>query len=227
MPENVYFVFSEPPAAVDRADYGRWYEGHVRDILAVEGFASARRFDLAPANGSTSPTMYSHLSLYAVEGDPQAAMARLAEAVDAGSVPLPDWFGGIRFASFYGEPLEGPIDLAVLDHTYLVFSRPPAQIPLEDYLEWYATHARENLTADGFDAMWRYRLEADRVDPLAPCESVHAALYEVHGELPQLRLALKEAADAGRVGFPDWFGEILFASLDCHAPSAAHVGVAA
>jgi hypothetical protein len=49
----------------------------------------------------------------------------------------------------------------------------------------------------------------------------------VHGELPQLRGALKEAADAGRVGFPDWFGEILFASLDCHAASAAHVGVAA
>ena len=227
MAENVYFVFSEPPAAVGRADYGRWYEGHVRDILTIEGFASARRFDLAAAVGSTSPTMYSHLSLYAVEGDPREAMARLADAIAAGSVPLPDWFDGIRFASFYGHPLEGPIDLATLDHTYLVFSTPPAQIGLEDYIEWYATHARENLTADGFDAMWRYRLEADTTDPLAPCDAVHAALYEVHGELPQLRAALKEAADAGRVGFPDWFGEILFASLDCHAASAAHVGVAA
>ena len=227
MPESVYFVFSEPPPQVDRGDYGRWYEGHVRDILAVEGFRSARRFDLEVARGERSPTMYSHLSLYAIEGDPREAMARLRAAGEEGLVPLPDFFDEIRFASFYGDPLEGPIDLAALDHAYLVFSNPPAQISLDDYIEWYAAHARENLTAEGFDAVWRYRLHADRVDPLAPGESVHAAVYEVHGELPQLRLALKEAADAGRVGFPDWFGEILFASMDAYAASPALAGVAA
>ena len=88
------------------------------------------------------------------------------------------------------------------------------------------TRAR-TCTADGFDAMWRYRLEADTGRPARPCEAVHAALYEVHGELPELRAALKAAADAGRVGFPDWFDEILFASLDCHAASRALAGVAA
>lgn len=226
MPESVYFVFSEPPATIDRGDYGRWYERHARDIVTVDGFVAARRFDLTAARGDTAPTMYSHLSLYAIGGDPRAAMARLSDAVADGSVPLPDWFDGIRFASFYADPLEGPIDLAALDHGYLVFSKQPARIPLDDYVEWYGTHARENLTADGFDAVWRYRLQADTVDSLAPCESVHAAFYEVHGELPELRAALKEAADAGRVGFPDWFGEILFAALDCHAASAVLAGAA-
>jgi hypothetical protein len=53
------------------------------------------------------------------------------------------------------------------------------------------------------------------------------AIYEVHGELPQLRAALKEAADAGRVGFPEWFGDILFASLHAHAASPTIAGVSA
>ena len=35
------------------------------------------------------------------------------------------------------------------------------------------------------------------------------------------------AADAGRVGFPDWFDEILFASLDAKAASATLAAVGA
>ena len=228
MSESVYFVFSLPPDEIGIEEFSRWYEGHVHDILRVDGFAAARRFTpLTAVNGETSPTMYAHLSLYAIDGPPQEAMARLAEATQTGVVPIPDWFGRARFASFYGSPLEGSIELAKLDHAYLVFSTPPASMSDEDYIEWYWTHARENLTADGFDAVWRYHLEADRTDPVAPCDAVHAALYEVHGELPALRAALREAAAAGRVGFPEWFGDIKFASLDCVAASAPIVALAA
>jgi hypothetical protein len=225
--ENVCLVFSKPPEGLSADEFGRWYEGHVGDILRVDGFRAARRFNLEAARGDTSPTMYPHLSLYAIDGDAGEALARLDEAVAAGDVPLPDWFGGIRFASFFGSPLEGPIDLRRLDHAYMVFSTPPAAIALDDYVDWYATHARENLTADGFDEVWRYRIEPDRIDPLAPCDAVHAALYEVHGEMPELRAALREAADAGRVGFPEWFDDIKFASLDAHAASAPVVAVGA
>jgi hypothetical protein len=218
--ENVYLVFSKPPQEIGAAEYGQWYEAHVRDILAVDGFAAARRFDLEPARGDTSPTMYSHLSLYAIDGDAREAMARLAEAGEAGRVPLPEWFGGIRFASFHTSPLEDhAIDLDRLDHVYAVFSTPPAGMDDDFYFDWYHTHARENLTADGFEQVWRYRLEPDTVDPQAPATCVHAALYEVHGEMPELRAALTEAADAGRVGFPDFFDDILFASLECRAAS--------
>ena len=227
MPENVYLVFSKPPEEISLAAFGEWYEQHVRDILTIEGFTAARRFGFDAVNGDTSPTMYSHLSLYVIEGDPHAAMERLAAATDSGAVPIPEWFDRGRWASFYGHPLEGPIDLDRLDHAYIVFSRQPPQMPLEEFIDWYATHARENCTATGFDDVWRYRLERDTVDPLAPNESVHAAIYEVHGELPALRAALKEAADAGRVGFPEWFGEILFASLDAHAASPTIAGVGA
>jgi len=221
--DNAYFVFSTPPPGMSLDDYGRWYDGHVEDILRVDGWAAARRFNLSAIRGDTSPTMYSHLSLYVTEGDPDEADAKLREASRAGRTPHAEWWDQVQICSFFGDGLEGPIDLDALDHAYMVFSRQPEQMPLDDYIEWYRTHARENLTADGFDAMWRYRITPNRIDPKAPGTSTHAALYQVHGELPALRAALKEAADAGRVGFPDWFDEILFASVEARAaaPTAA------
>lgn len=223
MAENVYLVFSTPPEGMSLEQFGDWYEQHVRDILTVDGFVAARRFGFLPVNGDTSPTMYQHLALYVIDGDPHAAMERLAAA----GVPRPDWFDNSRWASFYGHPLEGAIDLDALDQAYIVFSRQPAQLSVEEFIDWYATHARENCTAEGFDEVWRYRLERDTVDPLDPNESVHVAIYEVHGELAQLRAALKEAASAGRVGFPEWFGDILFASVFAHASSPTIAGVSA
>jgi hypothetical protein len=224
--ESVYLVFSKPPEGMSLEAFGEWYEQHVRDILTVDGFVAARRFGFQVIRGDTSPTMYQHLSLYVIEGDPHAAMERLAQATNV-SVPIPDWFDSGRWASFYGDPLEGPIDLDRLDHAYLVFSRQPLQMAPEEFIDWYATHARENCTAEGFEEVWRYRLEPDTVDPLDPGASIHVAIYEVHGELEELRAALKEAADAGRVGFPEWFDDILFASLDAYASSPTIAGVSA
>jgi hypothetical protein len=217
VPDDVFMTFSTPPPDLGADGFGRWYQGHLADILRVDGFTAARRFTFDAIVGDTAPTMYAHLALYVIDGDTHEAMARLDAAVADGTVPLPDWFSDVRLASMHGRGLEGPIDLARLDHAYMVFSRPPAQIANDDYVEWYWGHARENLTADGFDAAWRYLLDNERIDPLAPCDALHAAIYEVHGELPQLRAALREAADAGRVGFPEWFGEIQFASLHAHA----------
>jgi hypothetical protein len=213
---NVHFVFSNPPAEVPFDDFSRWYEGHVADILAGPGFLDARRYRLEGAVSDRPPTIYSHLSLYHVDGDGTEAMAELERRVKSGDVPLPDWFGDIRFASFDGRALEDG-EARLPDHAYLVFSRQPDGMGFRDFSDWYAVHMRENLTADGFDAAWRFALEPATVDPAAPCEAVHAAWYEVHGDLPELRVALREAADAGRVGFPEWFGDIRFASMDCNA----------
>ena len=46
---------------------------------------------------------------------------------------------------------------------------------------------------------------------------MHAAIYEVHGELPELRASLDSAKADGRVVFPDWFPDMRLACLDCHA----------
>jgi len=227
VPDNIYLVFSTPPAEIAMDAFDRWYEQHVRDILTVEGFRAARRFHFDVIRGDSSPAGYAHLSLYVIDGDAREAMARLAAATQSGQVPIPEWFERGRWASFHADALEGPIDLDALEHCYMVFSRPPEGMALEDFSEWYATHARENCTATGFEEVWRYLLEPDRIDELSPPRVQHAALYEVHGELAELRAALKEAADAGRVGFPDWFDQILFVSLDARAVSETLAGVGA
>jgi hypothetical protein len=216
---GVYFVFSDPPPGVGEAEYSDWYEHHVQEIVAGPGFAGARRYWLSPIVGG-SPTNYRHLSLYELEGEgSHAAMAKLSDRMAAGELTLRDWFGQIRFASFDGIPLEDD-DVRLPDHAYLVFSKPPAQIGFGAYNEWYAIHLRENLTADGFDAGWRFRLEPDIVDSTAPSDASYAAIYDVSEAEPVLRRALEESREDGRrVTYPDWFGQIEFASLDCIAIS--------
>jgi hypothetical protein len=219
MSDVLHFVFSTPPASITDAEFDAFYERHVAEILETAGFLAARRYWLAPIVGDRPPTGYRHLSLYEVEGDSRDALALLEQRADRGELTTPDWFPKVRFASFDGIPLEEAAP-RLPAHAYLVFSKPPSSIPFGEYSRWYATHARENLTADGFDAAWRYGLQAVTIDGDAPCAASHAALYEVSAELPELRRALAEARDAGRVHFPDWFGEIEFASVDCVAASS-------
>jgi hypothetical protein len=215
----VHFVFSAPPANVSETEFDAFYKDHVAQILETPGFTAARRYWLEPIVGERPPTGYRHLSLYEIDGDSGDALTRLAQRAERGALTTPHWFPQVRFASFDGTALEA--DAAGLpEHAYLVFSTPPPSIAFDDYSLWYATHARENLTADGFDAASRYRLQAVTVDMEAPCTASHAALYAVSAELPELRRALAEAREAGRVHFPDWFGEIEFASVDCVAASA-------
>jgi hypothetical protein len=218
MARRAHFVFSNPPPGVSEAVFSGWYERHVGEIVETPGFAGARRYWLSAIVGDRAPTMYRHLSLYEIDGDSQRPLEELGRRMQAGHLTLEDWFGAIRFASFDGIPLEAD-ELRLPEHVYLVFSKPPADIDFDTYSDWYAIHLRENLTAEGFEAGWRFRLEPATVDPSAPCEAVHAAVYEVSAELPALRRALADARDAGRVHFPDWFGQIEFASVDCLAIS--------
>jgi hypothetical protein len=219
MTESAHFVFSTPPTSVTDAEFDGFYERHVAEILETPGFAEARRYRLERIVGDGPPTIYRHLALYAIEGDSHQALTQLERRIQNGAVTVPAWHSQIRFASFDATGLQDA-QARLPEHAYLVFSKPPASIPFDDYSRWYDVHARENLTADGFDAAWRYKLDAVTVDPEAPCSASHAALYEVSAELPALRRALADAREAGRVHFPDWFGEIEFASVDCLAASA-------
>ncbi len=219
MANGVYFVFSNPPPGVGEAEYSDWYQRHAEEIVAGTGFAGARRYWLSRVTGGP-PTNYRHLSLYELEGEESGpAMAELADRMTAAELTLREWFDQIRFASFDGFALEDD-EVRLPDHAYLVFSTRPQQIGFDAYNDWYSVHLRENLTADGFDAGWRFRLEADTVDPDAPSAAAHAAIYDVSEEAPALRRALAESrADGRRVTYPGWFGQIEFASLDCHAIS--------
>jgi hypothetical protein len=109
----VHLVFSEPPDGVSDAEYNDWYDAHVQEILAVDGWISARRYRIDAVVGAASADGYRYLSLYELDRPPAEAIANLEAAGmgsadsyidtkqdDAGRLPLPEWFSKVRFGSW-------------------------------------------------------------------------------------------------------------------------------
>lgn len=220
MPHSVHFVLSIPPAGVSEHDYSTFYETHLDEILETPGWVAARRYWLEPASTERPRVDYRHLSLYVMDRPSEEPLVELERRMGAGEMTIPDWFGDIRFASWDGRPLEDP-ELDPPDHGYLVLSHAPRRFSTEEFYGWYYAHARENLTSDGFDTVWRYALAPGTVDPSLPA-ATHAAFYQVHGELPTLRSALVESHQAGRVDIPDWMPEGEFVSWECLSAGPVH-----
>jgi hypothetical protein len=199
---------------VTEDEYSSWYERHIVEILETPGFVAARRYWLYPAVPDRPPVEYGHAVVYVMGGPSAEPLAEVGRRMDAAELTIPDWFGDIRFASFDGRPLEEE-ELDLPDHAYLVFSHAPRRFTTDEYYGWYYAHARENLTSDGLDTVWRYGLTPVTVDAGRLGKATHAAFYRVHRELPALRRALQESIDARRVDIPDWLPDGDFVSFDC------------
>ena len=216
MSEHLHLVFSDPPPEIDEVTFNEWYDFHLGEILVVPGFRAARRYRLHVAVGSGGPARYRFLSAYELEAPPAEVMVALDEEVASERMQLPEWFPEVRFASFncysHGDASEPSLG----DHLYLVFSAPPSGVDAGLYVRWYGTHAAENTSVAGFEASWRFRLEPVVVDATEPTIQDHLALYGVSKELAELRAGLDAAKVNGAIGFPTWFDQIPFVSLDAH-----------
>ncbi|HYZ01382.1 MAG TPA: hypothetical protein VFA92_07800 [Candidatus Binatia bacterium] len=223
MTGTLQLVFSTPPARIEEAAFHEWYDFHLTEILATRGFLAARRFAVRPVTGSEPPAGFRHLSAYETEGSPEELGAALREQLPA--MRLPEWFGEIRFASWNCFPLDGLAEPSLVEHAYLVFSRPPAGTSFEELSRWYEDHVAENLQVAGLVAGRRFRVEEAR--PRGDAGSAigeapaprHLALYEAAEPIEEVRAALARATAEGGIAPPDWFPRISFTSLDCVALS--------
>jgi hypothetical protein len=206
MPDHVHFVFSLPPEQVSRAEYDAFYDRHLEEIVAGDGFTAARRYWLSPASPERPNVEFAHVAIYRTDGPPAAALTTLAERQAAGEITLPDWFEGVRFLTYDGRPLEDE-ELDPPDHAYLVLSHAPRRFTTEEFYGWYYAHARENLTSEGFEAVWRYALTPVQTEDDIAGRARHGAFYDCRGALEDLRAALRVSAAAGRVDIPAWMGE--------------------
>ena len=113
MSSYIHLVFSEPPATVADDEYNTWYDAHVQEILAVDGWEAATRYTIEGVVGADGSKKFRFLSLYELSCPPDVAVANLAAAnmgnadsyvekkdADEGKLPLPDWFTAIEFASW-------------------------------------------------------------------------------------------------------------------------------
>lgn len=92
MPEvqkTLYLVFSNWVEGRE-AEFHEWYAEHVQQILAVDGFESARRMTRTAIEGRPLPE-YAHVTAYEIAGDANEAFRRLRAAREAGHLSNPDF----------------------------------------------------------------------------------------------------------------------------------------
>src|SRR3954453_140690 len=77
--DGVHIVVSQPPPGVSDAEFNRWYDAHLDEILSVKGFRSARRFQLEPVVGEGA-LPHRFICVYEIDGDPRDAVAELERA---------------------------------------------------------------------------------------------------------------------------------------------------
>jgi hypothetical protein len=113
MRNYVHLVFSEPPLGVSDAEYNKWYDEHVQEILAVDGWEAVTRYSVSVVVGEGELPKFGYLALYELSCHPAIATTNLESAnlgssdsylelqdSGQGKLPLPDWFAGVVFGSW-------------------------------------------------------------------------------------------------------------------------------
>jgi hypothetical protein len=90
-------VFTEPKSGQE-AEYNKWYnEVHLKEVLEIEGFVAAQRFEIAPTQigGGGEPTGGRYLAIYEIEAESLedaleklnagAGTMNMSDALDLGS----------------------------------------------------------------------------------------------------------------------------------------------
>ena len=70
MTKHIHLVFSDPPAGVSEDEYNEWYDAHVQEILAVDGWVAATRYRLDAVVAADATGGYRYLSLYELDVRP-------------------------------------------------------------------------------------------------------------------------------------------------------------
>lgn len=89
MSENyLYMVFSNPVPGKER-EFDDWYQQHMEQVVAVDGFVSGSRWNAQEVPERETPE-YAHVVTYEISGPIEAALAGLKAAAVAGNISRPD-----------------------------------------------------------------------------------------------------------------------------------------
>ena len=162
-------------------------------LLDGPGVAAARAFAVNVLLGERPPA-----------GSPELVICEL----DGDVAPVA---GDLRFTATAVGPRS---DFDLPAHLYLQFSSAPPSMSFERYSDWYQVHQDENIAqTDTLRRGWRFRLQP--LEDSAAARPTHLAVYEIEGDIEQVRGDLGRAMAAGVISLPDWFDR--FASLEAVA----------
>jgi hypothetical protein len=77
----------------------------MREILELPGWVSAQRSSVTLRGHRGDAFDYEYQVRYGLDGDLDATLAVLREAVDGGRLYFPDWFPAIRTSGFVVRPI--------------------------------------------------------------------------------------------------------------------------
>lgn len=156
-------VFSGPPDTVEESEFHRWYDDHLDEIIAHDGFLEARRYSIEAVQGSAAPANYPFASFYRIDGDPEATNMVVRGAVSAGDIVHPSWFPLPRSSWAY-YPLDER-ELDALPDTLIMVMAGPADVDDDELGDWY----RQRVGGDqGPGCQVLYRIVPSTVDEAAP-----------------------------------------------------------
>jgi hypothetical protein len=110
MPDHEYIVLSKPPEGVSAEEFNDVYDDHMREILELPGWVTAQRSALTLRGHRGEAFPYEYIVRYGIDGDLDAAIAALREAVDTGRLHLPDWWPSIRTSGFAVAPITETVE---------------------------------------------------------------------------------------------------------------------
>lgn len=102
-----------------------------------------------------------------------------------------------------------------MSNLYLVFSRKPDWVGRDEYHDWYAEHAQENIESAGFTSAQRYVVREVQ-NGRAVAEEQHLCVYGYDGDMQTWRDDLTRRIQSGDVVLKEWHHDIAFRSWDCH-----------
>ncbi|MBC2864995.1 DUF4286 family protein [Streptomyces mexicanus] len=79
--EKAYYVVLNNPVEGEEEKFDRWTEDvHIPEVLAVDGFVAAQRYELAGPQRSAAPGPFRFMVMYEIDGDLATALANLGAA---------------------------------------------------------------------------------------------------------------------------------------------------
>ena len=108
---TMYLVFSNPVEGREN-EFNEWYDNvHVHEVLAVPGLRTAQRYRLFDAEISRNPELpppaHRYLTVYEMEGDVDATMAKITEAYSTGAMSMSEALDLTTAAMSFWSPI-GP-----------------------------------------------------------------------------------------------------------------------
>jgi len=198
MTENLHLVFSNPPHGIGEEQYNEWYDFHITEILEVPGFSAARRYRMTTHAGDSAPAGYPFLSLYEIDGGVDEVARSLSGGRNSSRMRLPEWFGGIRFASWTALLRESYATPELADNLQLVFRSIPEDVSETDYDAWARQQTQRAIAGAGVTGNWRFRAVAANAGAKSAGEARDLAMSAAPAAGPRRRepVADLDAADA-------------------------------